>query len=81
MLSSNGSSSAEGCGGGGAGYQGGNTWTVSYNADNQSYSGAGGSSWGDTTNGKGYSTTAGGATAGGNGKAVITWYGTIYPTE
>lgn len=41
---------------------------------------AGGSSWGETTNGKGYSTTAGGATAGGNGKAVITWYGTTYPT-
>lgn len=29
----------------------------------------------------GYSTTAGGATSGGNGKAVITWYGTTYPTE
>lgn len=68
-------------GGGGGGYQGGTTWTVSYNASNQSYSGAGGSSWGETTNGKGYSTTAGGATAGGNGKAVITWYGTTYPSE
>lgn len=81
MTSSTGSGSAEGCGGGGAGYVGGNTWTVSYNANNQSYSGAGGSSWGETTNGKDYSTTEGGATAGGNGKAVITWFGTIYPTE
>ena len=81
MTSSTGGGSCEGCGGGGAGYKGGNTWTVSYNASNQSYSGAGGSSWGETTNGKGYSTTSGGATDGGNGKAVITWYGTTYPTE
>lgn len=81
MTSSTGGGSAEGCGGGGAGYVGGNTWTVSYNASEQSYSGAGGSSWGETTYGKGYSTTSGGATAGGNGKAVITWYGTTYPTE
>lgn len=81
MTSSTGGGSCEGCGGGGGGYQGGNTWTVTYNASNQSYSGAGGSSWGETTNGKGYSTTAGGATDGGNGKAVITWYGTTYPTE
>ena len=71
MLSSNGSSSAEGCGGG-AGYIGGNTWEVQYNLDDQSYSGAGGSSWGETTNGINYSTTSGGATEGGNGKAVIT---------
>ena len=81
MTSSTGGGSCEGCGGGGAGYQGGNTWTVTYNASNQSYSGAGGSSWGETTNGKGYTTTTGGATEGGNGKAVITWYGTTYPTE
>ena len=81
MKSSTGGGSAEGCGGGGAGYVGGNTWTVTYNASEQSYSGAGGSSWGETTNGKGYSTTSGGATDGGNGKAVITWYGTTYPTE
>ena len=72
MTSSSGAGSCEGCGGGGGGYVGGNTWTVSYNASNQSYSGAGGSSWGDETNGTGYTTTAGGATAGGNGKAVIT---------
>ena len=72
MTSSNGSGSAEGCGGGGAGFVGGNTWTVEYNASNQSYSGAGGSSWGETTNGINYSTTSGGATEGGNGKAVIT---------
>ncbi len=81
MTSSTGAGSAEGCGGGGAGYIGGNTWTVTYNSNNQSYSGAGGSSWGETTNGKGYTTTAGGATAGGNGKAVITWYGSTYPTN
>ena len=81
MTSSTGGGSCEGCGGGGAGYKGGNTWTVTYNASNQSYSGAGGSSWGETTNGKDYSTTPGGATAGSNGKAVITWYGTTYPTE
>ena len=79
MTSSNGGGSCEGCGGGGAGYVGGNTWTVTYNASNQSYSGAGGSSWGETTNGKGYTTTTGGATEGGNGKAVITWYGSSYP--
>ena len=72
MTSSTGSGSAEGCGGGGAGYVGGNTWTVTYNANDQSYSGAGGSSWGETTNGINYSTTSGGATEGGNGKAVIT---------
>ena len=81
MKSTNGAWSAEGCGGGGAGYQGGNTWTVTANASHQSFGGSGGSSWGDTTNGKGYTTTVGGATAGGNGKAVITWYGTTYPTE
>ena len=81
MTSSNGGGSCEGCGGGGAGYQGGNTWTVTYNASDQSYSGAGGSSWGDTTIGKGYSTTSGGATTGGNGKAVITWYGAIYSSR
>ena len=69
------------CGGGGGGYVGGNTWVVQYNEPHQCYSGAGGSSWGDETNGKGYSTTTGGATAGGDGKAVITWYGTTYPTE
>lgn len=81
MLSSWEDHSCEGCGGGGGGYVGGNTWVVQYNEPHQCYSGAGGSSWGETTNGKGYSTTAGGATAGGNGKAVITWYGTTYPTE
>ena len=81
MTSTNASWSAEGCGGGGAGFVGGNTWTVTNNAQHQSFSGAGGSSWGETTNGKGYSTTSGGATEGGNGKAVITWYGTTYPKE
>lgn len=81
MKSSNGPGSCEGCGGGGAGYIGGNTWEVSYNANDQGYSGAGGSSWGDITNGKGFLTTSGGATAGGDGKAVITWYGTSYATE
>ena len=70
MTSSTGSGSCEGCGGGGGGYQGGNTWTVTYNASNQSYSGAGGSSWGETTNGKGYTTTTGGATEGGNGRPL-----------
>ena len=81
MLSSWEDHSCEGCGGGGAGYVGGNTWVVQYNEPHQCYSGAGGSSWGETTNGRGYSTTSGGATDGGNGKAVITWYGTTYPTE
>ena len=81
MLSSWEDHSCEGCGGGGGGYVGGNTWVVQYNEPHQCYSGAGGSSWGETTNGKGYSTTSGGATDGGNGKAVITWYGTTYPTE
>ena len=78
-----GSCSCEGCGGGGAGYLGGNSWRVSSIqwADYECYSGAGGSSWGDETNGKGYFTTPGGATAGGNGKAVITWYGTTYPAS
>ena len=81
MLSSWEDHSCEGCGGGGGGYVGGNTWVVQYNEPHQCYSGAGGSSWGETTNGKAYSTTTGGATAGGNGKAVITWYGTTYPTN
>ena len=81
MTSTNAAWSAEGCGGGGAGYQGGNTWTVTENAQRQCYSGAGGSSWGDEINGKSYTTTDGGATEGGNGKAIITWYGTTYPTE
>ena len=81
MLSSWEDHSCEGCGGGGGGYVGGNTWVVQYNEPHQCYSGAGGSSWGETTNGKGYTTTTGGATEGGNGKAVITWYGTTYPTE
>ena len=81
-VSSTGSYSCCGCGGGGGGFQGGNTWHVtSSTAEYESYSGAGGSSWGETTNGKGYSTTTGGATSGGNGKAVITWYGTTYPSE
>ena len=72
MLSSWEDHSCEGCGGGGGGYVGGNTWVVQYNEPHQCYSGAGGSSWGDTTNGMGYTTTAGGATEGGNGKAKIT---------
>ncbi len=72
MLSSWEDHSCEGCGGGGGGYVGGNTWVVQYNEQHQCYSGAGGSSWGDTTNGTGYTTTAGGATEGGNGKAKIT---------
>ena len=45
----------------------------------QTYAGCGGSSWGDTTKGQGYTTTAGGATAGGDGKVIITWYGTTHP--
>ena len=73
MTSSTGAGSAEGCGGGGGGYVGGNTWVVQYNEQHQCYSGAGGSSWGDETNGMNYSTTAGGATDGGNGKAQITF--------
>ena len=81
MLSSWEDHSCEGCGGGGGGYLGGNTWVVQYNKPHQCYSGAGGSSWGDETNGEGYFTTPGGATAGGNGKAVITWYGTTYPAS
>ena len=71
MPSTNAGHSAEGCGGGGGGYQGGNTWTVSANTTHQCYTGAGGSSWGDTTKGKDYSTVTGGAWAGGNGKAEI----------
>ena len=39
----------------------------------------GGSGWGDTTKGQGYTTTEGGATAGGDGKVIITWCGTSYP--
>ena len=81
-VSANGAQSCEGCGGGGGGYVGGNTWHfTSSNAEYQSYSGAGGSSWGNTTNGMGYSTTAGGATAGGNGKAVVKWHGTTYSAK
>ena len=45
----------------------------------QTYAGCGGSGWGDTTKGQGYTTTEGGATAGGDGKVIITWYGTSYP--
>ena len=69
------SGSAEGSGGGGGGFIGGSA-NQSTSGANQDYGGSGGSSWGDQANGTGYSTTTGGATAGGNGKVVITYYGT-----
>ena len=65
---------------GGSGGHGGGFKAVSILAgQQQTYAGCGGSGWGDTTKGQGYTTTAGGATAGGDGKVIITWYGTSYP--
>ena len=69
------SGSAEGSGGGGGGFIGGSA-NQSTSGANQDYGGSGGSSWGDQAHGTGYSTTTGGATEGGNGKVVITYYGT-----
>ena len=65
--------------GGSGGHGGGFTTVASLSDQYQSYGGFGGSSWGDTTKGQGYTTTEGGATAGGDGKVIITWYGTSYP--
>ena len=65
---------------GGSGGHGGGFKAVSIlDGQQQSYGGFGGSSWGETTNGKSYATTAGGATDGGPGKVIITWYGTSHP--
>ncbi len=64
---------------GSGGHGGGFTTVASLSGQYQSYGGFGGSSWGETTNGKSYATTAGGATAGGDGKVIITWYGTTHP--
>lgn len=65
--------------GGSGGHGGGFTTVASLSGQYQSYGGFGGSSWGETTNGKSYATTAGGATDGGPGKVIITWYGTTHP--
>lgn len=65
---------------GGSGGHGGGFKAVSIlNGQEQTYAGCGGSGWGETTNGKSYATTAGGATDGGPGKVIITWYGTTHP--
>ena len=64
---------------GSGGHGGGFTTVASLSDQYQSYGGFGGSSWGETTNGKSYATTAGGATDGGPGKVIITWYGTTHP--
>ena len=67
--------SREGSGGGGGGFIGGSA-NQSTSGDNQDCGGSGGSSWGDQANGHGYNTITGGATEGGHGKVVITYYGT-----
>lgn len=59
--------------GGSGGHGGGFTAVASLDGQYQTYGGFGGSSWGDTVKGKGYTTTSGGATAGGDGKVVISW--------
>lgn len=65
---------------GGSGGHGGGFKAVSIlGGQEQTYAGCGGSGWGETTNGKSYATTAGGATDGGPGKVIITWYGTTHP--
>ena len=64
---------------GSGGHGGGFTTVASLSDQYQSYGGFGGSSWGETSNGKSYATTAGGATDGGPGKVIITWYGTTHP--
>ena len=65
---------------GGSGGHGGGFKAVSIlDGQQQTYAGCGGSGWGDTTKGQGYTTTEGGATAGGDGKVIITWCGTSYP--
>jgi hypothetical protein len=74
------SGSAEGSGGGGGGFIGGSA-NQNTEGTNQDYGGSGGSSWGEVTYGKDYSSDPGGATAGGNGKVVITYYGTTYPVS
>ncbi len=65
--------------GGSGGHGGGFTTVASLASQYQTYGGFGGSSWGETTSGKDYTTTEGGATAGGDGKVIITWYGTTHP--
>ena len=75
--------SAEGSGGGGGGFIGGSA-NQNTSDTNQDYGGSGGRSWGnvsDPAKSAGYSTTTGGATEGGNGKVVITYYGTTYPVS
>lgn len=62
--------------GGSGGHGGGFKAVSTLKGQQQTYAGCGGSGWGDTTNGKSYTTTTGGATAGGNGKVIITWIST-----
>lgn len=69
----NGSDKADTTKGGSGGHGGGFKALALLNGQYKTYSGCGGSSWGDTVNGKGYTTTSGGATAGGDGKVVISW--------
>lgn len=62
--------------GGSGGHGGGFKAVATLSGQQQTYAGCGGSGWGETTNGKFYTTTSGGATEGGDGKVIITWMGT-----
>lgn len=59
--------------GGSGGHGGGFKAVSTLKGQQQTYAGCGGSGWGDTTNGRSFSTSSGGATAGGDGKVIITW--------
>lgn len=75
------STSAEGAGGGGGGYYGGAAHMSgsTFTTTDQDAGGCGGNSAYNSSLGTNFSTTSG--LQSGNGKAVITWYGSTYPTE
>lgn len=59
--------------GGSGGHGGGFKALGMLNGQYKTYAGCGGTSWGNITNGTGYTTISGGATEGGNGKVIISW--------
>ena len=75
------STSAEGAGGGGGGYYGGAAHMSgsTFTTTDQDAGGCGGNSAYNSSLGTNFCTTSG--LQSGDGKAVITWYGSTYPTE
>lgn len=71
--------SVDDCKGGSGGHGGGFIALNAMLEQDYSYGGCGGTGWVITTNAYNGSTTAGDANANGDGKVIITWYGTTHP--